>query len=200
MYSQFDEERVIVEFFGDRPGKFLDVGAFDGVTMSNTRCLLEMGWSGVLVEPAPSNVAKLVKNTEQFANKVVVIQAAVAGSGYRDFTKLWMDRTPGNEHSNNVVLHPELIPNPSPVNLQVACMPMFELYRWWTFDFISIDTDWQDFAVLKSMPVGMLVDCRLLCIETRNQPERDKMKDYLSRLGFKVIHETLPNIIAANTR
>jgi hypothetical protein len=31
MYSQNDEERFIVDFFAGRTGRFLDIGAFDGV-------------------------------------------------------------------------------------------------------------------------------------------------------------------------
>ncbi len=51
--SQYGEHVRILEHFAGRVGKFLDVGAYDGVTFSNTRYLAELGWSGVLVEPSP---------------------------------------------------------------------------------------------------------------------------------------------------
>jgi FkbM family methyltransferase len=54
MYSQNDEERHILRFFGGFVGRFLDVGAHDGRTFSNTRCLAERGWSGVCIEPSPT--------------------------------------------------------------------------------------------------------------------------------------------------
>ncbi len=54
MYSQHDEERVILEVFaGSVPGRFLDVGAGDGREYSNTLRLAELGWEGVLIEPSP---------------------------------------------------------------------------------------------------------------------------------------------------
>lgn len=61
MYSQNDEERYILEAVDvypkgrlsiPAPGVFLDIGAYDGKTFSNTAALVARGWSGVLVEPS----------------------------------------------------------------------------------------------------------------------------------------------------
>lgn len=59
MWSQNNEEQFIVEAFGDYVGRFLDIGASDGKTGSNTLALVERGWSGVLVEPSPRAFLKL---------------------------------------------------------------------------------------------------------------------------------------------
>ena len=61
MFSQRDEEQVILDHFGDRVGTFLDVGAYDGITFSNTHALALKGWSGVCVEASPSCFVKLMK-------------------------------------------------------------------------------------------------------------------------------------------
>src|SRR5262249_30227089 len=53
MYSQNDEESIITGYFGGRAGNLLDIGAYDGVSFSNSRRLIELGWSGALVEPLP---------------------------------------------------------------------------------------------------------------------------------------------------
>lgn len=52
-HSQNDEEFHILEAVGDKHGAFLDIGAYDGKTRSNTLALIERGWSGVMVEPSP---------------------------------------------------------------------------------------------------------------------------------------------------
>jgi len=52
VYSQDDEEKHIVEYFGTGVGRFLDIGAYNGVSFSNTRRLAELGWAGVCVEPS----------------------------------------------------------------------------------------------------------------------------------------------------
>jgi FkbM family methyltransferase len=36
-----------------RDGTFVDVGAFDGEWLSNTACLADLGWSGLMIEPHP---------------------------------------------------------------------------------------------------------------------------------------------------
>lgn len=63
MYSQNTEEQVILDAFGGAtaPGVFLDIGASDGKTFSNTLRLVELGWSGVLVEPSPNGFPKLLE-------------------------------------------------------------------------------------------------------------------------------------------
>jgi FkbM family methyltransferase len=53
-FSQNSEQDYILEYFKDRKGKYLDIGAFDGRTLSNTYALLESGWEGVLVEASPT--------------------------------------------------------------------------------------------------------------------------------------------------
>lgn len=58
-YSQSLEEDFILEYFGDFVGTFLDIGANDGVTFSNTRALALRGWKGVMVEPSPKAFERL---------------------------------------------------------------------------------------------------------------------------------------------
>ena len=76
-YSQNDEQAVITAYFGSTIGKFLDIGAYDGVKLSNTRALLEQGWTGTLVEPSPIVFTQLMANTVDYADKVNLVNAAV---------------------------------------------------------------------------------------------------------------------------
>jgi FkbM family methyltransferase len=60
-HSQIEQERwVLAMCQGRRDGRFAEIGAFDGVSLSNTFCLeRDHGWRGVLVEPNPTLFAKL---------------------------------------------------------------------------------------------------------------------------------------------
>jgi len=50
--AQFGEDRVLWRVFRHRrKGFFLEIGAYDGMTLSNTCLLEQMGWTGILVEP-----------------------------------------------------------------------------------------------------------------------------------------------------
>jgi FkbM family methyltransferase len=55
----FDMDRRLAEIFDSRPGVFVEAGAHDGYTQSNTYYLeRRCGWSGVLVEPVPQMRAR----------------------------------------------------------------------------------------------------------------------------------------------
>ncbi|RJP36817.1 MAG: FkbM family methyltransferase [Phycisphaerales bacterium] len=50
--AQFGEDRVLWQVFNRSPsGFFVEVGAYDGVALSNTVFLEQQGWRGILVEP-----------------------------------------------------------------------------------------------------------------------------------------------------
>jgi hypothetical protein len=52
--SQNGEDRWLDAHFGaKRAGFFVEVGAYDGVNLSNTYHFEQCGWTGVLVEPDP---------------------------------------------------------------------------------------------------------------------------------------------------
>jgi hypothetical protein len=65
-YSQWGEDGVIAEVF-DRIGTAnkwcLECGAGDGLFLSNTRRLIEAGWTGVLVEADASKAERLSANS-----------------------------------------------------------------------------------------------------------------------------------------
>src|SRR5690348_6177236 len=61
MYSQSNEEEIILGYFGDFVGTFIDIGANDGITLSNTFALVWKGWQGTLIEASPKAYERLLK-------------------------------------------------------------------------------------------------------------------------------------------
>jgi FkbM family methyltransferase len=60
MYSQGIEEFYLLNYFRYvNNGVLVDIGAADGINNSNSRKLIELGWSGLLVEPNKKNYSKL---------------------------------------------------------------------------------------------------------------------------------------------
>lgn len=74
--SQYGEHEAILKHFAGRIGTFLDIGALDGVTISNTRPLADLGWSGVCVEPSPQAFAKLMQNYAG-NDRITLVNAAI---------------------------------------------------------------------------------------------------------------------------
>lgn len=197
-YSQNDEERFIVEFFKDFKGRFLDVGAFDGVNLSNTRKLLELGWTGVLVEPEAHNFLECIKNSKGYEDKVVLVQVAV--SGVPGLKKFWVDTTQDREWSTTI--NEELFKSgsvlaPIKIDMRVPACLIGDLEPFGPYDFISIDAEWEDLAILNTMPESMLRSAKLFCIECR-AGERDVMKKALSDRGMEVVYETNENLLCVN--
>lgn len=63
-YSQHEQDRWLDEyvFKGKTGGYFVDIGALDGTSISNTRFFEESrGWTGVAIEPKPDMFQKLVE-------------------------------------------------------------------------------------------------------------------------------------------
>lgn len=66
IYSQTGEDGIISECLGRigiEKGKFAEFGAHNGIYCSNTRLLLEQGWSGKLIEADPDLFKQLLDNT-----------------------------------------------------------------------------------------------------------------------------------------
>lgn len=58
-------------------GRFVEVGAFDGATYSNTVMLAEAGWHGLYIEPIPQHAADCRKNHKEHSG-IHVVQTAVS--------------------------------------------------------------------------------------------------------------------------
>ena len=77
-YSQNKEDLSVLNYFGkDFKGLVLDIGANDGITLSNSRLLIESGWDGVLVEPSPKAYAKLLENKPKTNSQVIALNYAI---------------------------------------------------------------------------------------------------------------------------
>lgn len=85
-YSQFGEDKVIARLLGNTKARLLDIGAWHPKTFSNSRLLIEAGWSAVLVEFSPAPVRALV---QEYGNRddVQVLQAAMSLDGNGAFGK-----------------------------------------------------------------------------------------------------------------
>ncbi len=91
-YSQNDEQSYILSYFEKNPprfqGKLLDIGAYDGVTFSNTFALLEKGWQGVLIEASPTVFTALLRNVKgknvQLCNSCIVTEPVMGMIDFYD--------------------------------------------------------------------------------------------------------------------
>ena len=91
-------------YFGeDYIGSFVEVGAFDGITYSNTYGLAELGWKGLYIEAVPEYAGKCRK-THDGRDNIKVVNACVGqhfdnvelmvGGEYSTYNKSFADNKP----------------------------------------------------------------------------------------------------------
>lgn len=199
MYSQNNEEEIILRFFGEFRGTFLDIGAFDGLHLSNTRKLLELGWGGVMVEPSPANFLTLLSNCSQFP-KATFVNAAMSGSSR--LVPFCIETTPergwASTITQDLVNAPGYIISAHPAKTFIKPItPSDIIDAFGLFEFISLDAEWEDEIIWNAMPESAIKQCRLLCIEPRDIPHREQLKSILKGQGFSVYHETPENLMVS---
>ena len=69
-YSQLGQDVEVLKKYSK--GYYIEIGASDGIELSNTYLLEKNGWEGICIEPIPAKYEKLVKNRKAICyNKAV---------------------------------------------------------------------------------------------------------------------------------
>ena len=162
MYSQANEEQVILDFFGEDKGRFLDIGAADGKTFSNTLALAERGWAGVCVEASPHHFIVLQK--QHLDNPHVDVVCAAMG------TKLGCLKF----HDSKDVLGTldeahkskwEGVAGYNPIYLSVTTPEYFFKSIPGPYNFVSIDIEGVTIPALRMFPSLKEMEVKLVCVE-----------------------------------
>lgn len=193
MFSQNDEERVILEFFKGRAGNFLDIGAYDATEFSNTRQIALNGWSGIMVEPAPETFDRLAR---AYADnpRISLVNSALAKEYRWELFRYESHRKWSGTISQECCQKHDIKPTYS---FWLQTVPVDRVYELGAlmgmlpFHFVSIDAEWMDYEIIESS-LSMLKGTELICVEKAN---RDWVP-VLNQHGFhKLVHETPENIL-----
>lgn len=183
--SQYGEHEFILQHFAGRKGEFLDVGAYDGLIFSNTRCLMELGWPGLCVEPNPLVFPYLMENTKQFP-EVDLLQALISpreSSGIQPFWAVQdMLSTSDHAHKAKVESH-----NPALLFRKVWAVGITWaelLNERGRCDFINVDVEGMNLELLRDMPIEQFRPS-LICIELDPKQSEPEMREILGRGGLR---------------
>lgn len=209
-YSQHFEQKVITDYFGNFVGTLLDIGANDGVTFSNSRALLELGWYGVLVEPSEKTFGKLVENCQPFTGKVMLHNVGIADHcGQAPFFE--SGGLIGGDHSLVSSMKEEETerwkkkskPEDPIVEFNKTTIPVIDFATLLKnsgnpqFDFITIDVEGMELEILKQIDFNT-IGCTLICIEYNGKPDMAEAYDKL--IPYPVLHKNKTNIIYGKSR
>ncbi len=201
--AQFGEDRILWQVFRRRPtGYFIEVGAYDGVTLSNTYFLEQMGWRGLLIEP----ILPLCQKAADARPRSRVIHAACSkqgSSGRARFTVaqnvpvlsfLQADREHVDrckrEGAELVEIEVPLVTlddillkeRKSPAPFGGPWMPN----GGWRIDLVSIDTEGCELDVLDGVSLERFKP-RILVIEN-DRPAGAALEPYLNGRGYRKFH------------
>lgn len=195
-YSQNDEQRIIQDYFQGLTGVFLDLGANDGITLSNTHALALNGWKGLCVEPSPIPFRKLQalysNNPHITCINIAIAEYNGTATLYDSNSHLSQDdwgllstlKQEETDKWNNQHFTKETI--------QVATYnSLIENSPHKVFDLISIDCEGMDYQILTQINLS---DCKMLIVET-NSIADEKYIAYCSLFKMKVIAKNTENLI-----
>ena len=183
MYSQNSEEKVITTYFKGFTGRCLDIGA--ALTFSNTRKLIELGWSAVLYEPNDQRHAELA-NHYQYNDRVVIHKQAVAD--YDGTIQFY-----STDDLVSTTLQQETIRWKNRFNkVKVPCVSVKSITdHHGHFDFVNIDAEGQDLNILRQFDLSKV---KMVCVEFNGKDQflyDSLMKD------FHLIYKSGENLIYA---
>lgn len=212
-YSQGKEQEGILKYFLDKTLfkglsysylTFLDLGANDGKTLSNTYSLALLGWSGLCVEPSKVAFKKLqeIHSNKQF---IKCLNAAISDKDGKTYmfesgTHLGKGDTSLLSTLNKTdYIKWKAVTDFNKVEVDVLTFEtMMSLSPYQIFDFISIDCEGEDLTILSQMNLTEL-GCRCICLEwNSDQLTKDLMMSYCEKHGLtKLLLQNSENIILA---
>lgn len=209
MGSQNDEETVIGKLLPNPIGSFLDIGAHDGYTFSNTYKLAQKGWSGTLVEPSPAAFVELAKVYQPWRHRFALVHAAVVASGPQRMVKFYdsggdmvstlsddhREKWEGHRGHQSVNHKPEAVKFRSIYVSGISVADLCEQFPG-PYDLINLDVEGTNYELFVELPLHSL-GVKAVCVEFQNK--KSDMVAHAMPRGFKLVHETTENLIFART-
>ena len=172
-YSQANQDKWVCDFLNNkRNGYFIDVGAYDGILMSNTFFLeKELGWNGICIEAESSLFDRLVQNRSSINIKIAV-------SNFDGFCAWGGDRV--------LALGEPIIECKTLESILVSAKANKKI------DYLSLDIEGGEFDALASLnfsywDIGMMtVEHNLFCSDSVS---KDRVYELLSKNNFTRVVE-----------
>lgn len=168
VWSATDEDKIIQEHFVDRVGRYLDVGAFDGCAISNTRALLDRGWKGVAVEPNPEMFLRLVEKMKGLP--VECVNTALGAENRICRFYVWpgerVDLAGSSFMEGFCGARSRIRKHGHPPTIWAAITSVETFLAMFPgpYDFIDIDAEGMDWEILRSLDLDAL-KTSLVCVE-----------------------------------
>jgi FkbM family methyltransferase len=175
----FQDYWALHECAGKRDGYFVEFGAADGVTLSNTLLLEQrFGWRGVLAEPNPDYIDALRRNRRSAVSDACVWRE----SGHElDFVR--------DGYLSTIAAFDDGAGERDPARrVRVRTLSLMDLLAEYAapsaIDFLSIDTEGSEYDILERFDFDRY-DIACIAVEHNYGPRREDLHALLSARGYR---------------
>ncbi|MFT7265795.1 MAG: FkbM family methyltransferase, partial [Halioglobus sp.] len=207
-YAQNGEDYLLAKFFDfTQVGFYVDVGAFDGVHLSNSFCFEQMGWQGICVEPQKFYFDACVKNRPGS----ICVQAACVGNENKkeitleiDETGLFSSTSLDLSQSNITGHYGQLDRDVSALGEEIVSASTLNsilksnISDQCSISFLSIDVEGMEKEVLQGLDLKKYSP-KVLVIETNTKEIQMEMTDYLLEYDFQFARQVGANSFYAKS-
>lgn len=202
MHSQNNEEKFILEYFGDFVGTFADIGCNDCLTFSNTRALALRNWRGIFVDPSPKAMERCKTLYNGYKGYYFYEVALSTHNGKATFNESGSLCSPTDIGLVSTFHQSEM----DRFKRTVTYDPIeVKTFKWKTFmnrlkstkithfDYISLDVEGDEMSILPDIDLSKT---KMVVIEWNSKTElKTEFEKYLD--GFRIIYTSGENLIFA---
>lgn len=196
-YAQFGEDLQLLDFFGNQsPGYYVEVGANDGISGSNTALLEKLGWKGILVEPNP-DLIPLIQDSR--TNSQILWGAAVAPEKVGTIEFYQVVGGPPGLHGLSTTVQDETAFSRindyggtlKPIHVTAKTLDdiLLEYQAPQNFQLLSIDVEGAELDVLKGFSLDRYQP-RVILLEDNSHGADWSVRNYLRQRNYIRVHRT----------
>jgi len=177
-------------------GTFLEMGAFDGTTSSNTWMLEKcLGWRGLLLEASPSNFQRLL----QSERKATMVHTAACKKGVGSIEISELNGENSGDMTTITKTRQRRARSKNGTVLLVPCKPLSSILAEHGFsriDFFSLDVEGAEFNVLESFDQSTSWPFGVVLLESVHPTTTPPARRFLERVGMRRANATLyPHVL-----
>lgn len=189
--SQLKQDLNVLKFYNDKQdGFFVEIGASDGISLSNTYLLEKSyNWTGICAEPIPSDFLKLKTTRDRSFccdNAVYSISGLNLKFDIPHHSRLF------SGISTHIDCHKDLV-NKNKTTITVTTISLVDLLDKYNspnfIEYLSLDTEGTEYEILRSFDFNKytfgLIDVEHNFIE----PRRSQIKKLLTENGYVYLGE-----------
>ena len=175
-YSQFGEDLVVNNFFGNFVGTYVDIGCYHPIKYSNTALLHKKGWSGINIDLNKTSIDFFNVCRKNDLNIIACLSDKI------EEVEIYMD----SDFSALNSVNQENIKKFELMNIQKKTVQTTLFYKLVqnNFNFLNIDCEGNDLKILKTIDLKKFTP-EIINIEVSKENQKGIYK-YLNFHGYRI--------------